>query len=135
MQATSLKGEEEKRGKEGHAALQPAHGRCSILPSAISNGPPRGFYPPAAQRADCLESGSQDSEETGGCPRRESMEAGERAWGGRADDHSNQRQVWTKAGVISAVWVTNCWTSGLNGLSGRKTANKEGRTQVELGLL
>lgn len=55
-------------------------------------------------------------------------------WGG-ADDHSNQRQVWTKAGVISAVWVTNCWTSGLNGLSGRKTANKEGGTQVELGLL
>lgn len=62
------------------------------------------------------------------------MEAGESAWGG-ADDHGNQRQVWTKAGVISAVLVTNCWTSGLNGLSVRKTANKEGRTQAELGLL
>lgn len=44
---------------------------------------------------------------------------------GGADDHGNQRQAWTKAGVISAVWVTNCWTSGLNGLSWRKTADKE----------
>lgn len=37
----------------------------------------------------------------------------------------SQRQAWTKAGVISAVWVTNCWTCGLNGLSGRKTVDKE----------
>lgn len=32
-----------------------------------------------------------------------------------------------KRGVISAVWVTNCWTSGLNGLWVRKTPNKEAR--------
>lgn len=40
-----------------------------------------------------------------------------------------------KRGVISAVWVTNCWTSGLNGLRVRKTPNKEARMWGELGLL
>lgn len=75
--------------------LKRAHGCSSSLLSAISNSPLRGFNPPPAQRADCLESGSQGSEETGGYPHRECIEAGEGAGG--ADDQGNQRQVKTKA--------------------------------------
>lgn len=106
------------------------HGCSSSLLSAISNSPLRGFNPP--QRADCLESGSQGSAETGGYPHRECIEAGDGAGGAATTvirDKSRQ-----KRGVISAVWVTNCWTSGLNGLWARKTPNKEAWMRGKLGL-
>lgn len=115
-----------------HAALSAPTAAAASLLSAISNSLLRGFNPPPAQRAECLESGSQGLEETGGYPHRECIEAREGARGPTTmviRDKSRQ-----KRGVISAVWVTNCWTSGLNGLWMRKTPDKEARMWGELGL-